>query len=132
MVIDTSALAAIIFGEPEREAFGAILVAESPLVLSAVSLYETAVVVASRKGNPAAAKLVDEICRDFSIEISAFDAEQSMAARGAYLLYGRGRHPAGLNLADCASYALAKTRDEPLLFKGDDFSQTDVIPAWRP
>jgi ribonuclease VapC len=70
--------------------------------------------------------------RDLAIEISAVTAGDALAARNAYFQYGRNYHPAGLNLADCFAYALAKARHEPLLFKCDDFSKTDIEPAWRP
>jgi len=66
------------------------------------------------------------------IETVASTIDDALAAREAYFRYGKGYHPAGLNLADCFSYALAKTRNDTLLFKGDDFSKTDIVPAWRP
>jgi len=70
--------------------------------------------------------------RDLSIDVVAVTIDDAVAAREAYFRYGRGYHPARLNLADCFAYALAKMRNEPLLFKGDDFSKTDIVPAWRP
>jgi ribonuclease VapC len=76
--------------------------------------------------------MVDEFVHDLAIDVAAATAEDVVAAREAYFQYGRGYHPAGLNLADCFAYALAKTMNEPLLFKGDDFSKTDIVPAWRP
>jgi ribonuclease VapC len=70
--------------------------------------------------------------RDLEIEIAAATIEDALAARDAYFRFGRGYHRAGLNLADCFVYALAKSRGVPLLFKGDDFAETDIVPAWRP
>jgi ribonuclease VapC len=88
--------------------------------------------MAGKKGSPNAARFVDEFVRDLEIEIAAATIEDALAAREAYFRFGRGYHRAQLNLADCFSYALAKSRGAPLLFKGDDFSQTDVAPAWQP
>jgi ribonuclease VapC len=132
MVIDTSAIIAIIFNEPERETFTRLLAAEPKLAVSVVTLHEAALVTAGKKRNRLAARLVDDFIRDMAIEVAPLDIESSLAARDAYFRFGRGWHPAGLNLADSFSYALANTREEPLLFKGDDFLKTDIVPAWRP
>lgn len=88
--------------------------------------------MAGKKGTPSAAHFVDEFVRDLEIEIAVATIEDAFAAREAYFRFGRGYHRAGLNLADCFSYALAKSRGAPLLFKGDGFLQTDIAPAWRP
>ncbi|MBZ5581623.1 MAG: type II toxin-antitoxin system VapC family toxin [Acidobacteriia bacterium] len=131
MVIDTSAIVAILFGESERETFLGLLAAEPLLVISVVTFHESSIVTAQKKRSPAAAQLVDNLTRDLAIEMIPLDVDGAGAARDAYFRYGRGWHSAGLNLADCFSYSLAKSRDEPLLFKGSDFLQTDVVAAWR-
>ena len=132
MVIDTSALVAIILAEPERQTFLDVIAAETPLLLSAVTFYEASVVVAGKKKDPAAVRFVDELIRHFTMEIAPVDMEASIAAREAYFRFGRGWHPAELNLADCYSYSLAKSHNDTLLFKGGDFLKTDIVPAWRP
>jgi ribonuclease VapC len=132
MVLDASAIVAMIFGEPERQALVDIVAEKSVLVVSAVTLHEASIVVAGKKRDPRAVELVDALIRSLAIEVAAVTAEDAIAARSAYFRFGRSWHPAGLNLADCFSYALAKARDEPLLFKGTDFAKTDVVPAWRP
>ncbi len=132
MVIDTSSIVATIFHEPERASFREIIASQTRLVISAVTLHETSVVVVGKKRDTLAALEVDNFLRVFAIEIVAVDADGARAAREAYFRYGKGYHPAGLNLADCFSYSLARSRNEPLLFKGDDFLKTDIVPAWRP
>ena len=132
MVVDTSALVAVIFHEPERASFLNILLGETRLIVSAVTLHETSVVVAGRKRDMRAAIEVDNLLQDFGVEIAPADADGARAARNAYFQFGKGYHPAGLNLADCFPYSLARTRNEPLLFKGADFLRTDIVPAWRP
>jgi len=132
MVIDSSAIVAILMDEAEADIFSRVLAGETKLAISAVTFHETSIVMAGKKGSPNAARFVDEFVRDLEIEIAAATIEDAIAAREAYFRFGRGYHRAGLNLADCFSYALAKSRGAPLLFKGDDFSQTDVAPAWRP
>jgi ribonuclease VapC len=89
-------------------------------------------VTAGKKQDLRAARLVDDLIGDLGIEVVAVDLVAAHAARDAYFRFGKGYHPAGLNLADCLPYSLAKARDEPLLFKGDDFLKTDIVPAWRP
>lgn len=132
MVIDSSAIVAILMDEAEADIFSRVLAGETKLAISAVTFHETSIVMAGKKGSPNAARFVDEFVRDLEIEIAAATIEDALAAREAYFRFGRGYHRAGLNLAGCFSYALAKARGAPLLFKGDDFSQTDVAPAWRP
>jgi ribonuclease VapC len=131
MVIDTSAIVAILIAEPESDAFARILAANHPLVISAVTLQEASIVMAA-KAKQAGVRLLDDFLQDARIEVSGVTRDDAVGAREAYFKFGRGYHRAGLNLADCFAYALAKTRDEPLLFKGNDFSQTDIVPAWRP
>lgn len=125
MVVDTSALAAILFGEPESEAFiGAV--AEAPRVLiSGGTLLETAVVVEARLGEMGGREL-DLFLHRAGVEVVPLDAAQVEVARSAWRRYGKGRHPAGLNLGDLFAYALARATGDPLLSKGDDFPLTDV------
>lgn len=132
MVIDTSAVIAILLAEPEQAVFTDILFSEPTRVMSAVTFYEAALVMAAKKRTPGAAAFVDDFVRESAIDIVMFTMEDAVAVRDVYFKYGRGYHPAGLNFSDCFSYALAKTRHEPLLFKGDDFSKTDIAAAWRP
>lgn len=132
MVIDTSAIVAILMDEAEADIFSRLLAGETKLAISAVTFHEASIMMAGKKGSPKAARFVDEFVRDLEIEIAVATIEDAFAAREAYFRFGRGYHRAGLNLADCFSYALAKSRGAPLLFKGDDFSHTDVAPAWRP
>ncbi len=129
MVIDTSAIIAILLDEPENDAFSNLLGSEAPLAMSAVTLHEASIVMAAKKRQTSAARLVDELVRDLAIEVCAVTVEDAIVAREAYFKYGRNYHRAGLNFGDCFAYALAKSRNEPLLFKGDDFSKTDVIAA---
>jgi len=132
MIIDTSAIIAILIDEPEREVFSQILSGEPAQAISVVTFHEASIVMAAKKGRAGGLKLVDELVRELQIEIAAASFDDAIGAREAYWRFGRGYHPAGLNFADCFAYALAKMRDEPLLFKGDDFSRTDIVPAWRP
>ncbi|MBI3272748.1 MAG: type II toxin-antitoxin system VapC family toxin [Planctomycetes bacterium] len=125
MVIDTSAVIAILLGEPESAAFASAIAADSTRLLSAVSYLEAAMLIESRKG-PDGAYDMDLLLRHAGVNVVAFDAEQAERARRAYRDFGKGRHPAGLNMGDCCSYALSAISKEPLLFKGDDFSRTDA------
>lgn len=125
MVLDTSALIAILSAEPEAETFAAAIASADHRLLSAASFLETAVVIETRHG-PAGGQKLDELMQVAQLQIEPVTNEQAMAARSAYRLYGKGRHPAGLNFGDCFAYALAKISGEPLLFKGNDFSQTDI------
>ncbi len=126
IVIDSSALLAIFFGEPERQAFQEVITGAERCVISAVNAHETASVLRLRRGLVAVAGFWDML-KDNGIEIVPFDERQVLAAAGAFDRYGKGIHSkARLNLADCAAYALAKTMNAPLLFKGDDFAHTDV------
>jgi ribonuclease VapC len=125
MVIDSSALIAIMIGEPERRRFiDAITSAETRLV-GAPTMMEASMVVLSRTGEEGLRDLRD-FCARGDVETAAFGPEHLDLAIDAFRRFGKGRHPAGLNLGDCFSYALAMATGEPLLFKGDDFSRTDV------
>lgn len=128
MVIDTSALVAILAAEPEQQRFIHAIEAAESCRLSAASWVETSIVVESRHG-AAGLYYLDQLLSRADIEITTVDQQQARSAREAYRQYGKGRHPAGLNFGDCFSYALAAARAEPLLFKGNDFSQTDIVPA---
>jgi ribonuclease VapC len=131
MVIDTSAIIAILLAEPESDAFARILAESPPLVISAVTFHEASVVMFG-KARRAGVRLLDDFLRSSTIEVVGVAIDDAITAREAYFTYGKANHSAGLSLADCFSYALAKQRNEPLLFKGDDFSKTDLLPAWRP
>ena len=125
MVIDTSALICILLSEPEAAWYAKTLVQGSTPVLSAVNWLETMRVVVSRRGE-AGRQGMDELLTIARVVVAPVDARLAQMALDAWLRYGKGRHPAGLNFGDCFAYALAKQRGEPLLFKGDDFSKTDV------
>lgn len=125
MVIDTSAIAAILFNEPERASFNQKIGSDDARLISAATLVETAIVVEARKGQLGRSEL-DLFIYEAGLDIVAFDAIQVDLARLAWRTYGKGKHPASLNLGDCFSYALSKATGEPLLFKGNDFSQTDI------
>ena len=128
LAVDTSALIAILFAEPDAGGFLRSLEAAERSLLSCVSLHETRIVTLSRRGEAGLSKL-DVLIANNAIQLVPFDEARAQLASEAYARFGKGRHPARLNLADCASYALAKSLDAPLLFKGDDFRLTDVTPA---
>jgi ribonuclease VapC len=125
MVIDASALVAILLGEPEAQSFALAIAGDPKRLVSAFSALETAIVIESKKGESGGREL-DLLFRQAKIEIVPVTAEQFEMARSAWRKYGKGRHPAALNIGDCCSYALAKSAGEPLLFKGNDFAQTDI------
>jgi ribonuclease VapC len=125
MVIDTSAIAAILFNEPERADFIDKIAADSTRLISAPTLLECLLVVESRKGALGRAE-VELFVYEANLTVVAFERTQVDLAAQAWRCYGKGRHPAGLNYGDCFAYALAKSTGEPLLFKGRDFSQTDI------
>ncbi len=125
MVLDASALIAILSGEPEQQPFIRAIEQADVRLLSAATLLEASIVIETRYGSAGGHQL-DRLLRRGEVEIVPVDFEQAREARAAWRRYGKGRHPAALNFGDCFSYALAVTRGEPLLFKGNDFSQTDV------
>jgi ribonuclease VapC len=131
MVIDPSALLAILQDEPERRAFNESIEAASQRYLSTASFVELSIVVEARWGAEGIRDL-DLFLATAGIDLVALDAAQARHAREGFRRFGKGRHPASLNLGDCFSYALARVLDEPLLFKGDDFSRTDLRPAYVP
>lgn len=126
MTIDTSAILAILFDEPERAALVDMIESDAERVMSAVSVLEAAMVLEGRGGDDRGTDL-DLFLKRASIKIVPFDQEQLTLARRAFRRFGKGRHRAGLNFGDCAAYALAQWSGEPLLFKGDDFAATDVM-----
>lgn len=129
MVIDTSSLVRILLDEPEADRYARRLSeTDSANVMSAATWLETMLVISARRGELGRQSL-DELLALAMIEIQPVDAELARIAYQAWLQYGKGRHPAGLNFGDCFSYALAKQRQESLLFKGEDFSKTDVDSA---
>jgi ribonuclease VapC len=128
VIIDSSAIIAILGAESDARAF-ADAIAEAPeRRLSAVSYVEAGVVLDSRR-DPVLSRRLDEFLREITAVIEAVTPEQARVARDAYADFGKGRHRAGLNLGDCFAYALAKEKGEPLLFKGNDFRSTDVEVA---
>lgn len=131
MVLDSSAVLAILFDEPERKTFTTAVEQDRRRLMSAANLLESAMIIESRRGEPAGREL-DLLLHRAGVQIVPVDAEQVESARSAWRRFGRGRHPAGLNFGDCFAYALAATTGEPLLFKGDDFQRTDVPAAANP
>ena len=128
MVIDSSAVLAVLLGEEDAAFYAGIIEDASDAEMSAVSLLEVTLVIGSRKREPGLA-LLDRFLAVSGIRVSAFDQQQWTLAREAWWRYGKGRHAASLNLGDCCSYALAKAAGKPLLYKGDDFRQTDLPSA---
>jgi ribonuclease VapC len=126
---DSSALIAILRREPEADSSLQVIATEDGCLLSSVSLLETSMVLAGRTGDAASWSELDALIARAAMQVVAQDAGLAEAAREAFLRYGKGRHPAALNLGDCASYALAKTHRLPLLFKGSDFARTDLMAA---
>ena len=128
MVIDTSAILAILLNEPEAIDFERRIAANPVRLVSAGTLVEATIVIEARLGDTGGREF-DLWLHKLDVEIVPVDAEQAQMARRAWRRFGKGRHPAGLNYGDCFAYALAATRGEPLLFKGDDFSRTDLAAA---
>lgn len=129
IVVDTSALVAVLRREPEADAFLRIIADADRCLVSAVTCMEASLVLAGRSGGASCWQGLDALVACAGMEVVALDAELAGIARDAFLRFGKGRHRAGLNFGDCASYALAKARDLPLLFKGEDFAATDLAAA---
>ncbi|HWS93284.1 MAG TPA: type II toxin-antitoxin system VapC family toxin [Mycobacterium sp.] len=125
MVIDTSALVAMLNDEPEAQHFEAAVEGDHVRLMSTASYLETAIVIETRFGE-AGGRELDLWLHRAAVDLVSVDADQADAARVAYRCYGKGRHRAGLNYGDCFSYALAKVSGQPLLFKRDDFGRTDI------
>lgn len=129
VAIDTSALVAVVFGEPDAQSILAAMARHAgDLVIGAATLVEASIVVEAKQGSPAAADL-KLLLDSLRVTVVALDESQAAAAVAAWRRFGKGRHPAGLNLGDCYSYALARALGAALLFKGDDFTQTDIRQA---
>lgn len=129
MIVDSSALIAILRDEPDAEVYALALAGASRPVISAANYLETAIVIDAGR-DPIASRHVDELCATAGLSIAAVTCEQASIARAAYRDFGKGSgHPAQLNFGDCFAYALAKDSGDVLLFKGQDFRETDVTPA---
>ncbi|MBK5233351.1 MAG: type II toxin-antitoxin system VapC family toxin [Thermoleophilia bacterium] len=129
MIVDTSAIVAIVQGEPEAEKFAALLLEAEDPQISAANYLEAGLVVDSA-GDPVVSRELDVVLKGAQMSIEPFSAKQAAVARQAYRDFGKGSgHPANLNFGDCFAYALASETGEPLLFKGDDFTHTDVTAA---
>ncbi len=125
MILDTSAVLAIVLGEPGFEVFVDAIAASPICRISAASFVEASIVAESRIGDQGL-RQCDSFFRTSRICVEPVTEEQALLARQSYSDFDKGRHPAGLNFGDCFSYALAKATGEPLLYKGQDFSQTDI------
>jgi ribonuclease VapC len=128
MVIDSSALIAILEGEPESRLFRDLIIRDEMRLVSAATMVETSIVALGRRGEAGLERL-QAFIETADIDSVAFRTDQIQLALDAFRRYGKGRHRAALNFGDCFSYALAKATGEPLLFKGDDFGHTDISPA---
>ena len=128
MIVDTSAIIAILFNEKDAKNYATALTDADSCRLSAATFVEAAIVVEAQTRNNGSHQL-DALLRRAGIDIEPFTVEQAHIARQAFADFGKGRHPAGLNYGDCFSYALAKATGEPLLFKGEDFKKTDILAA---
>jgi ribonuclease VapC len=125
MIVDTSAIIAILRDEPEAYAFSEVL-QQAPVCRISAATYAEAAIVTDGNRNPVLSRRFDDLIRDARIRVEPVTLEQAKQVRQAYRDFGKSRHKAGLNLGDCFAYALAKEMDEPLLFKGGDFRHTDV------
>ena len=128
MIVDSSAILAIAFAEPEASRFATAIARAPERQISSVNWFETMMVLESRSGTLAADDLL-LILGQLGIQLLPLDAVHMHEAHEAWRRYGKGRHPASLNLGDCCAYAAAKVEGRPLLFKGEDFTRTDVEKA---
>ena len=128
MIVDTSAVMALLLKEPEASAFGTALAEQPRVAISTATLVELCMIAEGRAGAAVWAE-VEALLAGIAIEVAPFTAGQAALACEGWRRFGKGRHPAGLNLGDCFSYALARERGEPLLFRGEDFARTDVRRA---
>ncbi len=126
MILDTSALIAILFGEPEADDFTRLISDADRCLISAGSFLELSIVI-ERQTGPEVERQRDIFFRRAGIIVEPFTVEQAHVARQAFHDFGKGRHAAGLNFGDCFAYALARVADEPLLYKGEDFKKTDIV-----
>jgi ribonuclease VapC len=125
LVVDSSGLLAVLLAEAERERALEEIFGSETRLLSAFSYLETSIVVTSRKG-AAGRALLDALLRDAAFRVVDLAHDQAEIAHDAWTDFGKGNHPAGLNIGDCCAYALAKSAGYPLLYKGDDFGRTDL------
>lgn len=128
MILDSSAVMAILLREPDALAYAAAIAAATRRAISAANWFEAAI-IADRRGNAVAREAFEPFFATFAVEVAPVTVDQARRARAAYRAFGRGNHPAALNYGDCFAYALAKERGEALLFKGQDFPQTDIASA---
>ena len=128
IVVDTSALIAILDKEPDAALYAEAIAEADPPLISAATLLELNIVMINRHGVKAA-RMVDRLIQEARFQVESFTVQHAELARDAYARYGKGQKTAALNYGDCFSYALAKATGLPLLFKGRDFSKTDIIPA---
>lgn len=130
IAIDSSAMIAILSMEADGPKVLWVLSNARARMMSAMSFLETSLVLARRRGDPEQGwQALDALVTEARIELVPFDGPQAAIARAAFLKYGKGRHPAALNFGDCAAYALAKSKNVPLLYKGADFAKTDIVSA---
>ncbi len=127
MIVDSSALVALLFREPDWERIADALTAHAYVAIGAPTLAETTIVLHAKGAAPS---LLPALLRRAGIEVIAFTEHHATLAADAYATYGRGRHPAALNFGDCMTYAVAQSARVPLLFVGDDFARTDLEPAF--
>lgn len=128
MIVDSSVLVAVLTGEPDAEHYLDLMIGADHLVVSAAGLVESSVVLEARAGAEAVTDL-QALLADLEADVLPLDEDQAILASQAWSRFGKGRHPAGLNLGDLFAYAAASGLGEPLLFKGDDFAQTDIPSA---
>ena len=132
MIVDTSALIAILYDEPEARACVAAIHAAPQRRISAANFFEAAIIIDGAR-SPVSSRRLDDLVKEARLVIEPVTEQQARIAREAYRDYGRGSgHPARLNFGDCFAYALTRATGEPLLFKGNDFVHTDITPALRP
>jgi ribonuclease VapC len=130
VIVDASALLAVVLAETDAARYATAIATADRVRIASVTWFEAAMQV-DAGGDEFAVSRFDDFIRDFSIQIIPFTAEHARHARMGRRLYGRGNHPARLNFGDCLVYGVAKGEREPLLFKGNDFSQTDIEPALK-
>ena len=131
IVVDSSIIVAVVENEPDAAVWVDVLDRAPQAFMSVVSYVETSMVIAGRRSD-AGLGSVDATLKALHVSVVPVTLDQGNVALRAFLRFGRGRHSAGLNIGDCFAYALAKSRDLPLLFKGEDFAKTDIVAAWRP
>jgi ribonuclease VapC len=130
MIVDASAVLAILFAESDADRFAAAIAGNAERIMSAVNWFEAGIAI-DRRGRTGAAAEFEALMERGAIDVVPYDHEQAQLAREAFAVWGKGRHPAALNMGDCAAYALARSRRQPLLFKGGDFALTDIQSALK-